>query len=289
MKRLFGAHVSVAGGLEKAIENAKILGITAAQIHPSPPQRWNRNPYKAGYESAFLEARGDYPELEKIFFHSIYLINLATPDGGKIELAIKSLKYYLELCARAGGDGVIFHVGSLKDEPDETLGLTRAAEAIDEVLADTPENSRLLLEVSAGGGQIIGSKFNQLKIVYDKVKDGGGKKDKRLGFALDTQHMWASGYDLKDNLEGVISELDNHFGFNNIYAIHLNDSMTELASKKDRHANLGQGLIGEDALKNFIFAPQIAHIPVILETPALKSMDTARAEVDVLRGWLGND
>ncbi len=277
----YGAHVSVAGGFENGIKNAAELGVNTIQIHPSPPQRWNRNPYKEDYEKKFLE-ENKTAGVEKIFFHAIYLINLVTPALDKLSLAKLSLKHYLELSARIGGEGVIVHVGSLKDEPDELKGFKRAAQAIDEIMEETPEESYLILEVAAGSGRVVGSQFEELQKIYEHIKN-----QDRVGFGLDTQHMWASGYDLQNKLEQVVANIDEAFGMEKVWCIHLNDSKTELASKKDRHENLGDGLIGEKALKAFLARPEFTDIPFVLETPALKDMETAKAEVEKLRSWIG--
>lgn len=280
MSDYYGAHVSCAGGFEKAIENANTLGVNTIQVHPSPPQRWNRNPYAEGYEEKFLKAK-EASCVEKVFFHAIYLINLATPDPEKLELAKKSLTHYLQLSSKIQGEGVIVHVGSLKDEPDEERGLKRAADTINTILAQTPEDSYLILEVAAGSGKIIGANFSQLRFIYDRVE-----QNERLGFGLDTQHMWASGYDLQNKLDETIIELGESFEYENIWCVHLNDSKTELASRKDRHENLGKGLIGEKALKEFIKRPELEGIPVVLETPALKDLGTAKDEVELLKSWV---
>ena len=279
--KYFGAHVSVAGGFENAIGNAEALGVNAIQVHPSPPQRWNGKPYADGYEDKFLEAKSA-SGVEKVFFHAIYLINLVTPDPIKLEKAKTSLIHYLNLSARIDGEGVIVHVGSLKDEPDDLKGYKRAAKAIDEIFEKSDPKSNLILEVAAGAGKVVGSKTEELQTIFEHVKD-----TERLGFGLDTQHMWASGYDFRENLYDVVDEIETNFSFDKVWCVHLNDSKTELGSKKDRHENLGDGLIGETALREFLKLPELEEIPVILETPALKEIETAKGEVDNLRALLG--
>lgn len=275
--RYFGAHVSVAGGLEKAVEATIALNINTVQVHPTPPQKWNSKPVPAGAEANFLNARPSSP-LKKIFFHGIYLINLATAERAKAKLAVLSLANDLDLLARISGDGVIFHVGSAKSAVSLDEGLISAAGLIDEALAESPDNSRLILEVAAGSGQIIGSKVEELTRIYENVK----QKD-RVGFGLDSQHLWASGYDLRNDLAGCVSTIVKAFGKNKIWSLHLNDSMTALGSKKDRHANLGEGEIGSEALSELINHPDLVDVPVILETPGLKAPDTAKIEVEKLR------
>lgn len=277
MVSYYGCHVSVAGGLENGIKNGVALGVNSIQVHPSPPQRWNRNPFKPGHEDAFLRER-EGSGIEKIFFHAIYLINLANPDPEKLTLSMLSLIHYLDLMDRIEGDGVIFHVGSMKHHEDEDEGYEHVIDILNKVLEKSPGSSRLLLEVSAGGGRVIGSSFEDLERIYHSVD-----QKERLGFALDTQHMWASGYDLQNDLDGVIEQIEEHFGFENIHIVHLNDSMTECGSRRDRHENVGEGLIGKKALKKFIHHPGFKEIPFVLETPALKSLETAEEEIKRLK------
>lgn len=276
MPEFFGCHVSVAGGLHKGLEAARHLGINTLQCHPSPPQRWNSKPFAEGVETKFMESRKD-SGVKKVFFHAIYLVNLATPDAQKFHLAKLSLLHYLELAGRVNADGVIFHVGSSKDHADEADGLKRAAEGINWIHENINSRVPLLLEVAAGSGAIIGDRMEELKAIYEMVDE-----NKRLGFALDTQHLWASGYDLSVEF---IEEVDRIFGLKHVHAIHLNDSMTERGSRKDRHENLGDGTIGEQRLKSFFNDRRLSHIPFILETPAMKDPDSTVAEVQTLKKW----
>ncbi len=279
--RYFGCHVSASGGIENALRAGKSLGVNTIQLHPSPPQRWNGKPFAKGVESTLLN---ELPQsgIEKIFFHAIYLINLASGNPDNVENAILSLCNYLELSARIGGAGVIVHVGSMKDQPDEERGYDQVAVAIKQILDRTPPTSRLLLEVSAGSGAIIGARLEELRTIRDRV----GASD-RLLYALDTQHMWASGYDWQNSLPEILENLGTTFGFDNIGAIHLNDSKTALASRTDRHENLGLGLIGESALTAFVRAPQIRDIPLILETPRMKDIASAGEDVAKLKEMIG--
>ncbi len=278
--RLFGAHVSSSGGYLTAILNAQQLGANTIQIHPSPPQRWTTKPFAEGVEEEFNRAR-DKNELKAVFFHGIYLINLASIDLSFQAKSRESLIAYLDLAKRMDVEGVIFHVGSAKDWEHPEDSYSQIAGIINRVMNSSPVGPQLLLEVSAGGGAVIGAKVEHLAGIYELVE-----AKERVAFALDTQHMWASGYDLVGDLEGVIGEVERHLSLDKVKAIHLNDSMTALASRKDRHANLGEGLIGEAALRRVINHPKLSSIPFILETPALKSMDTAKGEVDRLRSWI---
>lgn len=280
MKRYFGAHVSAAGGLKNAVAAAVELDINTIQVHPSPPQRWNTTPFADGVEDAFNQAR-EGTCLEKVFFHAIYLINMATPDNLKFQSAKTSLLNYLDLSARIGGSGVIFHVGSMKDQEDEAVGYDRVVSGLNYIMEKAPDNARLILEVAAGAGSVIGDKVEELRMIYDQVE-----RKENIGFGLDTQHMWASGYDFVNHLEDVISNVEDTLGLDKVWSIHLNDSKTALESRKDRHENIGDGLIGESALRKVFTHKKLAHIPFILETPALESIEGARSEIEKLRGFL---
>ncbi|MFN4897116.1 MAG: deoxyribonuclease IV [Pseudomonadota bacterium] len=281
MKHFIGAHVSCAGGLANAARAAIQLDINTIQIHPSPPQRWNSQPFAPGVEDEFNSLRKDSC-LEKVFFHAIYLINMATPDAQKFHLAKTSLLNYLDLCARINGAGVIFHVGSMKDQPNEDEGYDRVVSGLNWILERAPKNARLIMEVAAGSGSIIGDQVEELALIYSQLE----RKD-LVGFGLDTQHMWASGYDLVNDLDGVVKLIDKEMSLDKVWSIHLNDSKTECGSKKDRHENIGDGLIGSSALAKVVTHPKLQGIPFILETPALESLEGARSEVDKVIAFLG--
>lgn len=276
MTRFLGCHVSASGGLENGLKNGEILGVNTIQVHPCPPQRWNFKPFAPGLEDKFLEMR-EQSKVKRVFFHGIYLINLANPDPKQFANSKTSLYHDLDFSHRIGGDGVIFHVGSMKHQESFEDGLKHAAEGVNWIMDKSKGNARLLLEVAAGSGQVIGSRMEELATIYEHVEH----KD-NVGFALDTQHLWASGYDLKNDLDGVIKSIEKNFTFEKVWAVHLNDSKTLLGSKTDRHENLGQGEIGLDALTAFVNHPKLVSIPFILETPGLKAMDTAQGEVDIL-------
>ena len=280
MKRYFGAHVSAAGGLKNAVTAAVELGINTIQVHPSPPQRWNTTPFAQGAEEPFILAR-EGTCLEKVFFHAIYLINMATPDNVKFQNAKVSLLNYLDFNARIGGSGVIFHVGSMKDQEDDAVGYDRVVSGLNYIMEKAPDNARLILEVAAGAGSVIGDKVEELGMIYGQLE-----RKENVGFGLDTQHMWASGYDFQNHLEDVIDNVESSLGLDKVWSIHLNDSKTALESRKDRHENIGDGLIGRDALEKVFTHKKLAHIPFILETPALESLEGARSEIEKLRGFL---
>jgi len=276
--RYLGCHVSAAGGLSNAIKNAETLGVNSIQIHPSPPQRWVSKDYPAEVADTFNSAR-EKSKVKKVFFHGIYLINLANPDKQKFHLSKISLVYYLNLMEQIKGDGVIFHVGSFKDTTEKE-GFERIIYGMNWILENAENNAKLILEVAAGAGKIVGAKVEDLARIYEGVKD----KD-RVFFGLDTQHMWASGYDFVNDLDGIVENVDSVLGLDKVSIIHLNDSKMELGSRRDRHENLGEGLIGEKGMKSIINHDKLKDIPMILETPNLKSMETSSIDVQKLHKW----
>jgi apurinic endonuclease APN1 len=275
-ERLFGCHVSAAGGIERALLRGATLQVNCIQVHPSAPQRWNLIPYTVK-ENYFTNTS------IKVFFHGIYLINLSSPkqEGvARSKLSLINDLNYQGALMRQGLDcgGVIFHVGSLKDEPDSSTGYHRAAFAIKDVLAESDPSTTLIMEVSAGAGKVVGSKIDELALIYQLAGS-----PPRLKYALDTQHLFASGYDLRNSLSEFLSMLEETFPLKHLAAIHLNDSKSTLGSNVDRHENLGAGQIGMDAIRQIVRAPQFLNIPFILETPCLKSEEEAALDVKKLR------
>jgi deoxyribonuclease-4 len=276
-EKFLGCHVSISGGFARALETAKRVNVNAIQIHPSAPQKWNTFPFKDGVEEEFLKLLPD-SGVKRIFFHAIYLINLAHPEERMTKLSINSLKYDLDFNDRLGGHGVIVHVGSMKHESNESKGLKRAADSVNRILDDTKGRSPLLLEVAAGAGFTIGQKIEQLITIFREVEN-----KERLGIALDTQHLWASGYELPQGAEQVINTVERELGPGKIKIVHVNDSKTALGSRVDRHENLGDGLIGFERLKQTLNLPALQSVPLVLETPGLKEQETIEQQVLKLR------
>lgn len=291
MSRNIGAFVSCAGGLYKAIENGTTLGVNTIMIHPTPPQRWNSKSFDEEIIVKYNEAKAK-SKIEKVYFHGIYLVNLANPDKQKFHLSKISLVYYLDLLARVQADGVVFHTGSFKDIGEEEgfdrviYGLNWIFDNLTDASKEYIENSkipRLLLECAAGSGSVIGDRMEELKRIYDGIKP---EHKHKLGFCLDTQHMYASGYDIVNDVEGVAKQIDEILGLEKVRAVHFNDSKTELASNKDRHEDLGKGLIGEKGMKGFLNHPKLKHFDFVMETPSLGDFPNgAMEQVEILKKW----
>ncbi len=283
--RYFGAHVTSAGGHENAIKQGVKFGINSIQTMPTAPMRWALKDVPIEQVEAFVkEQKGS--GVTKLLMHCIYLINLARKDSQMFHLSKMSLvtylKYAQEVMSRVGGEmevlGVTFHPGSAKDlTPQE--GILRISEGLNWVLNEVPGQSMLLLESSAGSGNIMGDTLEELAAMREGVD-----QKKRVGYVLDTQHMFVSGYDWRSNLEEIVKLIDEVLGIDNVKSFHLNDSMMEFGSHRDRHENIGKGKIGLEAMTNLINHPKLKHIPFILETPALKSDSTMGEEIETLRG-----
>lgn len=285
MARHLGAFVSSAGGLFNILKNGTELGVNTVMTHPAPPQRWNSQPFKQEVIDKYNEEKKKYPNIEKVYFHGIYLINLANPDKQKWHLSKLSLVHHLELAEKIDADGVVFHTGTFKDWEDENKGYEQVIFSINWIFEHVQTTKRrLYLECAAGaGGKVIGDKFEELQRIYEGIKD---ENKPMVGFCIDTQHMFAGGYDIVNNLDAVLAEADQKLGLTNIPVIHFNDSKTDMGSNKDRHENLGaDGKIGEAGMKGFLNHPKLKDKTFIMETPALDEVETAKQQVEILKSW----
>lgn len=284
--RYLGAHVSASGGLKNSIKAGKELQINSLQTMLSAPMRWSTTEISDEQVVDMAAATVD-SGVEKILFHGIYLINLARQDKQKFHLSKLSIMTHLQAVARLEELakqydykyeilGLTFHPGSALDsEPEQ--GLDRIAEGLDWVLEQV-DKGMLLLESSAGAGKVMGDTLEELNAMRDRCHFPD-----RVGYVLDTQHMFVSGYDWVNDLEGVVKQIDSILGLENVKAIHLNDSQKPFASHRDRHADLGEGEIGLEAVKNIVNHPKLMNIPFIMETPKLGSMEGARSECELLK------
>jgi deoxyribonuclease-4 len=284
-----GAHVSSAGGIENAVKAAKKFDLNSIQMMPTTPMRWTTEEIKQEDIEKFVEELKNSP-LKKILIHGIYLTNLAREDKQLFHLGKEGLRIYLDFAERVANLiekenidceilGICFHPGSQKELSFEE-SIEKISSGIDWVLEKVPGKEKLLIETTAGTGNNLGRSFTELK----KMRDGVKEKE-RVGFVVDTQHMYAAGYDLVNDLDGVIEDMDRELGIENIKSVHINDSKMDLGSNKDRHANLGEGKIGEKAMKEILHRKEFKNIPFILETPALKSAKTMGEEIERLKEY----
>ncbi len=255
----------MAGGLASSLERARKIGAEALQVFPSNPRQWRRPGYSAAELRSYRDALAR--EGKPLAVHTVYLINLASPDPELRQKSSRALADALVFGARAGARGVVTHVGSHRGEGfDAALG--RVASAAQGALAlaaaeAAPEAlPRLLLETSAGGTGSVGGTPGELGRLLAELPD-------TAGVCLDTAHLFAGGYPIhtRDGCEAFLSELDRRVGLARVGLVHLNDSKSDLVSRRDRHENLGEGAIGRAGLGLWVRHPALRHVPFVLETP----------------------
>jgi deoxyribonuclease IV len=257
---LIGGHVSTAGGLEKAVERGVETRSDAIQVFNQSPRAWRPTRYGPTDFEAFRKAFGA-SRMESVVIHAVYLINCATADKELREKSVASLTHALRIGQGIGADGVVLHSGAAKGD-DVGVALGRACGAISEALAET-EGCDLLLENTAGSKGLIGRDVRELAELVERIGDAD-----RIGICLDSCHLFASGYDVRDaeTLSALLDEVDAEIGLDRLRCLHVNDSAVALGANRDRHATLGDGEIGRDGLAVFLSEPRFEGLPAILET-----------------------
>ena len=258
-----GSHLSTAGGWNALLERSHEEGGTAFAFFPRSPYGKRSkalDPAGAAAFGARLKAEGYGP----LVVHAPYVYNLAGKDEAKRAFAIEALAEDIELLTaiREAGQEVYIniHPGAHVGQGAET-GIALIADALNQVIA--PEQSTtLLLETMAGKGTEVGGRFEELAAIIDAVE-----LDEKVGVCLDTCHVWDGGYNIAGDLDGVLEEFDRVIGLDRLRAIHLNDSKNPLGAHKDRHAPIGEGCIGFDALAAVTNHPVLRDLPFFLETP----------------------
>jgi len=271
-----GAHVSIAGSLDLAIDRAVEIGAECIQIFGSAPQRWQFLLFPKEQIKAFRRKAREH-KISPIFVHSIYLINLASENPYILNNSITSITQYLKFSEKIDAEGVIFHTGSHKGAGWEATK-EQVFQAIAEILKRTEEKS-LILENSSGAGGIIGARFSELGEIVRAIKDP------RIKVCLDTAHAFESGYNIRERegLDKALGEFDAEIGLDRLIVVHANDSKTRLASGHDRHENIGRGYIGESGFKIIINHPTLKDLPFIIETPGFEDRGVDRKNLETLR------
>jgi deoxyribonuclease IV len=270
---LIGAHVSPAGGLPKAIERGEALGARAIQIFNQSPRQWRPTVHSEEDIAAFREAMDGSP-IDAVLIHAVYLLNCASEDPDIRAKSLTSLIHSLRVGQQIGAQGVVLHSGSAKTG-DVGEAIARAGVAIAEALKES-EGCPLHLENTAGTGGTLGRSIDELAALIDAA--GGGE---RLGLCLDSCHLLASGYDIRTpvGMGDLIAEVSEKVGLERLGSLHLNDSQTPLGSNRDRHANVGQGELGEKGCAVFLSTPAFDGLACVLETPGEERSGPTRAEI----------
>ena len=272
-----GVHVSSAGSVDLAVDRAVALGCNTFQIFISNPRGWRTTAISAEDADRF-RLKCTEQNISTAIAHSIYLINMASPSEYLREQSIESLISGLVNTERLGLDGLVTHIGSHQGDGIE-IGTKRVVDCLVQILSDTTCCAMLLLENTAGAGNLIGKTISEIGEIIRTVDH------KRLGFCLDTAHAFEFGYELntKKGLDNLVAEIDKVIGLEKLCAIHLNDSMTEIGSNRDRHETYGKGFIGEEGLTRIINHPKLRDKPFIMETPEITKGNEGKAIIDHVR------
>ena len=262
MKRI-GAHVSISGGVFNAPKYADSIGAKAFGMFLKNQRKWESKPYnEEDIENFKIALKKFQYDPKYILPHDSYLINLGNPEKEKREKSLKSFIDEIKRCEQLGLLYLNIHPGSHLKEISEKECMDYIVESINTAI-DKSEYLTIVLENTAGQGSNIGYSFEQLAYIISKVKN-----KKRIGVCLDTCHMFAAGYDIRDKetYNETMKKFDDIVGFKYLKGVHLNDSMSELGSKKDRHNSIGKGLLGEEFFKLIMNDNRFDEIPIILET-----------------------
>jgi len=260
---LLGAHISIAGGVDKAIERGASLSCTAIQVFTKNSNQWKGRPLRPEEIETFLALRKKN-KISAIIAHDSYLINLATSDPDLKEKSINALISEMERCKALEIPCIVIHPGAHLGSGEET-GIRNIANALNRVLQQTEGwGVAIALETTAGQGTSIGYRFEHLRQIKDNVQD----KD-RIKTCLDTCHLFAAGYDIStaEGYHKVISDFDRTVGFDSVACLHVNDSKKGLGSRVDRHEQIGKGHIGIRAFRLLMNDRRFKDIPRIIETP----------------------
>ncbi|MBI3910394.1 MAG: deoxyribonuclease IV [Armatimonadetes bacterium] len=276
-RRRFGAHMPIAGGLHNALYRGREAGCDIIQIFTKSPQQWKARELTDDDIEQFLAAQVE-TGIPCVASHDTYLINPAAADPALLARSRAALREEMRRSARLQIPFVVMHLGARGDAPDqEALG--RLAESVRDALNAVDGTPTLLLETTAGQGTTLGWRFEHLQAVLEAV----AAPSERLGVCIDSCHLFAAGYELRDpeGYYGTMDALDATMGLARIRLIHANDSQRERGSRVDRHMHIGQGYLGQKAFRLLLTDPRLQHVPVVLETPKEGDMD--RVNLAVLR------
>ena len=281
MQRKIGAHVSAAGGLGKAIERAHKIGANCAQIFSGSPRVWKRKDLQ-DFNVKNMFSKREKLNVEPIFTHSLYLVNLATDKPDLLRKSFDVLQYDLQLDSLIKGSGIIVHLGSHTGRGWDAVK-EQVAEQISKLLESTPKDSTFLIENSAGQNGKLCSDLAEIRWLLNEVDAG-----KRLGWCLDTCHAHAAGYSLGESNHSlvfttVIEAITKLDLWDTLKCIHVNDSKDKFDSGRDRHENIGQGNIPKDDLQFFLNYEKVQKIPLLTEVPGYDGKGPDAKNIDYLK------
>lgn len=256
-----GFHVSVGGGLQRALGEAQLRRCQTIQLFSAAPSVWKRRTHDDAEDRAFVEGCSA-ADISPVFIHAPYLLNLASGDMALWEQSIGVLRHELDSADRWGTEGVIIHLGSAGEDHVEA-GIERVVRALKRTREGIRGRALIILENSAGQGNSVGHTLEQIGQIIEQAGAEG------LGVCIDTAHAFAAGYDLRtvEGLSAMLGQADEAFGLRMLRLVHLNDSKSALGSRVDRHEHIGRGQIGREGFRAVLSHPLLAQMPFIMETP----------------------
>lgn len=275
---VIGPHISISKGFAKAAQTAVDIGANTFQFFSRNPRGGSSKEFNDKDIQKFQEIR-EKNNFGPLLAHAPYTMNLAGTKEEVYEFEKIVIKEDIKRMDSIGVEYMCFHPGSHVGGGVD-FGIERIVNALNEAITGE-ENITILLETMAGKGTEIGINFEEIKRIIDRVEH-----KERIGVCLDTCHIFSAGYDIVNNLEAVLDEFDSIIGLDKLKAVHLNDSMMPFGSKKDRHACIGEGEIGLDAIINFVSNPRLKHLPFFLETPLEE--EGHKKEIEMIKDILNN-
>ena len=268
-----GCHLSSAKGYEAMAKEAEKIEANTFQFFTRNPRGGNAKEIKEEDVRAYGE-RARKQGITRILAHAPYTLNACSEKESVRDFAFRAMKEDMERMEYTPGNCYNFHPGSHVGQGVET-GITLISELLNEILTPS-QTTTVLLETMAGKGSEVGRNFEELREILDRVT-----LSEKMGVCLDTCHVYDGGYDIVGDLDGVLTEFDQVIGLDKLKAIHLNDSMYGFESHKDRHARIGEGKIGLEAITRIINHPALRHLPFYLETP--NDLEGYAREISMLR------
>ena len=267
-----GFHVSIQGGVDKAVDRADAIGCTSFQIFTQSPRMWRRRELREDEVKRFRDRLWE-TGIEPVFSHMPYLPNLSTPDPVNYRKSVDTLMAEVRKCNQLGVRYIVTHLGSHLGSGSDK-GIERIVEALNQVNTVFDETPTMLLENTSGKTNEVGSTFQELGQIIEKAESD------KLGICLDTCHAYTRGYNIatQQGLDTALDELDSNVGLGKLHLVHLNDARDTLGSRLDRHEHIGLGNIGEEGFR-MILNSTLRRVPMVMETP----MDERRADVDNMR------
>jgi len=274
-RMLIGAHVSAGGGFENAVVRGVGIKADIIQIFTRNQMQWHSKPLDGREAESFrnaLKASG----LRCVIAHASYLLNFASPDEGLRKKSVSAALEELGRCEALGVYAYIFHAGSHRGS-GEKAGMEAETRSIGEILDGSDASVRIAVETMAGQGNVLCNTFEEL---HDLLQSVGSA---RLGVCIDTCHIFAAGYDIRDrkSFSSTLKAFNRKVGAGRLIAMHLNDSKGKLGSGRDRHANIGKGEIGKECFASIMHTRSLSGIPMALETPGGEA--AYRKEIKLLR------